>query len=347
MVFFAGIFGSAAVGGYIGHRLKLPAGGMLGSMVAVVIFNMIFQPVVYLPGEFRVLLQLAFGPMLGSRISREEMGGLLKLAFPAGVIIVSMLGFNILFGGIMHLVTGLCIPTTLFATAPGGMMDMAIISADFGANYVYVALLQLCRIIFILMFMMPFYRKAMAKITTPKDVPVPEVKEKAKVYKGYRRFLLTALCGALLGVPLWLLGVPAGAIVGAMIGAAVFNIVTGQGYFPPEVRLPLQIVAGVFIGLRVDRASIMTMNEILVPLLILMVFIVVTTAATTFIVHKLTGLDIFTSLMASTPGGLSEMAILADALNLDAPKVALLHTARLMTVIIIFPQILALVIWLL
>jgi len=140
----------------LGNKLKLPVGGMLGSMAAVIAFNLIVQPPIFVPVELQVALQLAFGPVIGSRITRGDMVGLKRLALPAVAMLVCMLGINIIFGTIMYRFSTLDLATSLFATAPGGMLDMAIVSADFGANSAYVALLQLSRLMFIFICMIPF-----------------------------------------------------------------------------------------------------------------------------------------------------------------------------------------------
>jgi len=347
----------AAAGGLLGYKLKLPAGGMLGAMIAVIIFQLIFQPPISVPIEFQVVLQLSFGAMMGSKVTKKDMLDLKKLALPAVIMISLMLVLNIFFGIVMYRFSYINIPTALFAAAPGGMVDMAIVSADFGANSGYVALLQLSRIMFILIFMMPFYKKIMRKlmvsedallsdslVLTKKDEQLNDIQSKNKSFNKMRQFCLTAFFACALGFVLWWVGVPAGAIMGAMLGGAGYNVISGKAYFPASWRLPLQILAGVFIGLRMDRESLFNMHAIAVPMIILFICVLVITILTALVIHKLTGLDLFTSLMASTPGGLSEMAILADDLGIDAPKVAVLHMARLMTVIILFPTMLALVI---
>ena len=303
---------------------------------------------------FRVALQLSFGPLIGSTISKSDLLGLKRMGFPVAVLLFCMLSLNILFGLIMYWFSALDFPTTLFATAPGGMMDMAIISADLGANYVYVALLQLSRILFIVMFMIPFYKKLLLKFK-PEAVIIHEpVKKEASQdalapvtvrKKGIKDFLLTVLCSVTLGLILWQTGIPAGAIIGSMFGAGIFNTLTNRGYFPKKMRLPLQILAGAFIGMRMDRAGLLAMTEIIVPLIFVFITVIAMTLITAFVVHKLTGLDVFTCLIASTPGGLGEMALLAEELQIDPAKVVVMHTARLMSVIALFPAILTLVLF--
>ena len=355
-IFYLGMIVCIAVfGGLIGNKLKLPVGGMLGAMVVVIAFQLIVPLPISFPRELQIVLMLAFGGMIGSRITKKDMIDLKKLALPAIVMIVCMIILSITFGIVMYHFSEIDIPTALFATAPGGMVDMAIVSADFGANSGYVALLQLTRTMFVLVFMMPFYKKIGSKvsgvdsqlrdnITCSHEVGNMLPQSAKGDYKQSYRFSITIFCALLIGLPLWLLGIPAGAIIGAMLGSAGYNIFSGKAYFPSGLRLPLQILAGIFIGLRMDRESFFNLGGIIIPVLIIFFCVIIITFVTAFIIHKLTGLDLFTSLMASTPGGLAEMTILADDLGIDAPKVTVLHTARLMSVIIMFPMILAFVI---
>ena len=346
----------AAIGGFIGHKFKLPVGGMLGAIAAVLAFNLLFEPGFYLPVYFRVALQLSFGPLIGSRVTKEDLIGLKKLAFPAAVMVICMLCLNVTFGIIMYRISDLDIVTSLFATAPGGMMDMTIISADLGANYVYVALIQLSRTMFVITCMFPFYQKALIKLKTggvasvqadsPSITPEGRPPEPSSIKRKAIRFFSTAFCGCFLGLVFWNLNIPAGAIIGALIGGAAFNVITGNGYFPPRLRLPMQIFAGSFIGAGMDRQSLLAMGEVIVPIVIVVFYVIIITVTTAYIVHKLTGMDAFTSLMATTPGGLGEMSMLADGLKVDMPKVVVMHMARLMSVIILFPFILSFIIWL-
>ena len=337
----------AVAGGFIGNKLKLPAGGMLGAMVAVVALNIIFAQAA-LPSGLQVVLQIASGIMIGSRVTKSDALGLRKLALPAFVMVICMLVINIAIGTVMYRFSKLDIATSLFASAPGGMMDMAIVSAELGANPAYVVLLQLSRLMFIFMCMIPFYRKITSKMKlnpgfTTYVSSISEIGDKQQDIKSgflLKQIFITILCGGTSGLALWWLGIPAGAIIGAMLGTAICNITTSKAYFPPSCRLPLQMVAGAFVGMRMDRESIFAMRGLIVPMLILFVGVITITFATAFVMHKLTRLNMATCLLASTPGGLTEMAILSDNLGLDTPKIAVLQVSRLMSVIIFFPTML-------
>ena len=352
----------AVVGGVVGFKLRLPVGAMLGSMAAVIAFNVLVEPPIVMPTHLQFLLQLAAGPMIGARIVMGNIYALRKAIFPAVLMIVTLIILNIIFGLIIFRFSSMDLATALFATAPGGMMDMAIISMQFDANPAHVALLQLSRLMFIFIFMVPFFRKAIRKMKKSdkanavqtevkltnsmaysKSTPA-EVQAMSGIKKSirYKYFFITFISGAALGLPLHFIGVPAGAMIGAMIGAAAYNIISNKAYFPPGLRSPIQIIAGIFIGMRLDRTSLFSLYELGIPLLILFATVIAMTVCSAFVMHKIGKLDASTSLLSSTPGGLTEMAMLADDINADSAKVAVLQTARLITVIVLFPTILAL-----
>jgi len=65
--------------------------------------------------------------------------------------------------------------------------------------------------------------------------------------------------------------------------------------------------------------------------------------STGFVLHYVFGLDVYTAFLSTTPGGLVELSLLAEALGGDGPRVAILHTLRLITVISVTPIILGLI----
>ena len=128
---------------------------------------------------------------------------------------------------------------------------MAIISVELGANPAYVALLQLSRLLIVYIFMLPFFKKAVSKLAgsasrapgTAPGISIAANETAAPLPEKAKRFLLTLLAACLIGLPLRILGVPAGTIIGAMIGSAGFNTVTGKAYFPLSARIIL-LIAG-------------------------------------------------------------------------------------------------------
>ncbi len=143
----------AFIGGYIGIKLKMPAGALLGAMLAVAIANLGFGFVGQIPKDFRTVAQIVVGGILGLSITRSTVAELRTMLVPAIVLVFSMIGLSLIAGYILHRVTGWDLATAFFSSSPGGMTEMTLTSMSFGADTPKVALLQLMRMLSIVSFM--------------------------------------------------------------------------------------------------------------------------------------------------------------------------------------------------
>lgn len=151
--------------------------------------------------------------------------------------------------------------------------------------------------------------------------------------------LMVAIVGGVIGVKL---KIPAGALVGAMVAVAVYNISTGQGNIPKNFRTVAQIVVGGIIGLNFTTEAFFELKKIIVPTIILVIALISFSILLGFLIHKLTGIDLITMLFSCAPGGLADMTLISEAYGADTTKVVAMHLARLITVIAILPAIIKL-----
>ena len=84
-------------------------------------------------------------------------------------------------------------------------------------------------------------------------------------------------------------------------------------------------------------ASVLGLAGLAVPALLVMAGVLLFSLLTGYVMHQLTKLDLATCLLASTPGGLTEMSLLSEDLGADTPKIAVMQTARLLYVVAFFP----------
>ena len=150
--------------------------------------------------------------------------------------------------------------------------------------------------------------------------------------------LLIAAAGGLIGLKL---KIPAGALIGAMIAVSAYNIYSGNAQIPGSLKIAAQIILGGIIGLSMNMEAVKGLKDLLVPALILVAVLFVFSVAAGFIIAKVTGVDLYTALFSCSPGGLSEMAVIADSYGADISKVVLVHLIRIMSVILFFPLITA------
>ena len=72
---------------------------------------------------------------------------------PAAAVAVNCVMVNYLLGFLIHKTCGLDLPTSLFASVPAGMSDMALVSLEQGGDAPKVAVLQLVRYLCVMAFM--------------------------------------------------------------------------------------------------------------------------------------------------------------------------------------------------
>lgn len=329
-----------ATGGLIARKLGIPSGAMVGSMFFVIIFNLITEKAYFIP-DVKTGLQILSGAMTGCRVGREDVEGLKKLVKPIILLLTAFILMNFTFGGLMILFTDLDVPTALFATSPGGASDMALIGEELGANPAYIALLQVLRLLIIFTCCPPLFKYLFRTGRMKKGTGTENMDESLKPgipdkTNWTKLILVFAVCTAA-GLFFRWLGVTSGAMLGSMLAGATFTVFMGKNRFPSQIRVCMSILSGAFMGCRFSRADLANIDVLALPILIMLVGLIVFILFNGFLVSKFTDLDYPTALFASTPGGMTEMAILAEDMGVDSFKVSILHTIRLFFVIAFFP----------
>ncbi|MCL2007788.1 MAG: AbrB family transcriptional regulator, partial [Treponema sp.] len=237
--------------------------------------------------------------------------------------------------------------TAFFASAPGGITDIVLISTETDANPLQISLIHSSRLFFALVFL-PILSKHITSIIEKKWPILCASREKRKdssisIIESTKKsginvfFSLTvAVCGALTG---FFLGIPAGTLVFSMVFTCIFNLTTKRAYIPIKLRKATQIFAGSIIGSSITMGNIMEISSVILPLIIILSGLIIMNLGIGILIFFLCKLDIRTALFSTIPAGATEMALIVDDLDGDGPKVALIQTFRLISVISIFPQV--------
>lgn len=85
----------AGIGGYIGIKIKMPAGAFVGAMFAVAIFNMTTGKG-DLPIQFKTIAQIVVGGMIGLNFGTDKIASFKGLLLPSSAYITLPLDFDIL-----------------------------------------------------------------------------------------------------------------------------------------------------------------------------------------------------------------------------------------------------------
>lgn len=151
--------------------------------------------------------------------------------------------------------------------------------------------------------------------------------------------LLLTVCVASAGsYLLYKLKIPAGALIGAIIFSAAFNLFTSFGTFPKVMKTIMQAVAGAFIGLRITRRDIGELRKTFVGGLVMFCFMIFYTLGVGFLLHSVSELDLATALVCAMPAGLSDTSIISADLGANATQTTIVHTVRTLFAILLLPQ---------
>ncbi len=320
-------------GGLFLRKFRLPAGALVGALLAAMLINSMYTTDLLYPYELRLFIQILSGLVIGTRFTRSDIRSLRSMALPVFILMAVLLATNLLFAFIMEYSTELSFMTSFFACAPGGVSDLALVATDFGAVMEHVALLQLFRLVTVILVFPPMIRKMLGIGSQAKEKTLVLTRKEGTI----PTHVLTFLCALSGGLAFHALSIPAGAILGAILAVAVLNLGSDRASYPLSLKVMVQIAAGTYIGSRITLSSFASMHILLVPALILVVELFFMAFVAAFILHKVCHLSWATALFSATPGGIQEMGLISDELGLETPKIVLMHTFRILAVLGVLP----------
>lgn len=330
----------AILGGCIGLKLRVPAGALIGAMIATAVLNIAFNAA-YMPAELKFYTQVATGAYIGAKISKADLRKLRKIIWPALLLVVIMMTFSIAVSGVIYYLSDMTIATALFSMAPAGVTDMTLASMDFDTEPSVVALIQTLRITFTVA-LLPCIIKW---IKDRWHITVSGAVQEASVFAGRKKTWhdlgLTCLIALLAGGLGKFLRVPGGAIAFSMIGCAGFNLVTNRGNIPLNLRRFIQMFAGALIGCTIGRAQIIQVLELRGITVIAIVSFFLLDLVAAVVISHLFHIDIITALFACAPGGVTDMALIAEDLGADSVRVTGMHMIRLVGIVALYPAIIS------
>lgn len=138
----------ALIGGFIGSRTKIPAGTLIGAMIAVGIINLLdFKP--EMPKYCCIIAQSILGGSLGLLITKDLLMELKNYLAPSLMVVILLSIFGAIVGIIVSKVSGIDLQTSLFGSVPGGMQEMIILSESYNVDHIAIVVMQTIRRILI------------------------------------------------------------------------------------------------------------------------------------------------------------------------------------------------------
>ena len=323
----------AILGGYLASKKKVPAAYMLGALFLVALFN-ICSNKAFLPNYFKFITQIATGTFIGSKFRSEDIKMLKKVIIPGMTMVLLMITFSFILSYLMSTFLGIDNLTSFFATAPGGIMDISLIAYDFKANSSQVALLQLIRLISVISFV-PFFTKKCYEKSNKKNISFEqEIKNEIKEEKS---FLFTIIVGIIGGIIGYFSHLPAGTMSCSMALVAYFNVKTHKAYMPLTLRKIIQSFGGALIGAKVTLSDVIALKNLILPIILIIIGFCLMNVFVGFFLYKTTKFSLSTALLSASPGGMSDISLMAEDLGANGPQVASMQFLRAIFIVGIYP----------
>jgi membrane AbrB-like protein len=310
--------------GYLFDRLHTPVPWMIGPMVAVATLNLMGVRM-HSPPYARQMGQV----ILGSAVSLyftptvvKELGANLPaiVAATIAVFLVGALGALTL-----SRASGVDGKSTFFASIPGGAMAMAVLAERYGAQIAPVAVAHSLRVS-IVVILVPF-------AVTYGGIPLEAAAYRPQVPLDYSILALWLAFGFFIGEISERLGLQNGYLLAPIFFGAALTLSGIQlSAVPHWLTEFAQLMFGLVLGSRYERAFFARYRLFIPFALLNSFFIVIASVASALILAWAFELPIATMIIATSPGGLAEMTILAQALQISVPLVVAFHLFRVVIV---------------
>ena len=151
-----------SVGGFLGAKTKLPAGVMLGAVLAVIAVKLSFKASWETPPAYGLACQIILGVLIGLTYKPVMFSELGYLIVPIIISTVYLVACGMVLAFVFAKWLPLDLPTAYVATSPGGMSALVPMATDIDVNAALIASFHFFRIFFVVCTA-PFIFKLMVK----------------------------------------------------------------------------------------------------------------------------------------------------------------------------------------
>lgn len=320
---------SALVGGAL-QMAGIPAALFLGPMAGGVVAG-INGASVRVPATLYRVAQGIVGVLIAQALTPRILATFREDWLLFVPIVLSVLMASSLLGYLIsrwHVLPG---TAGVWGASPGGATAMVLMAEAFGADARLVAFMQYLRVIFVAVA-----AAIVARFFAATDgVPIPAIVWFPAIDPvGFSQTVALIALGVPLGV---LMKVPAGAMLVPMVVGTALHI---SGY--ASFQLPEWLLVGGYaligwsIGLGFTRQVVRHAARVFPQIAASIVALILFCCALAFLLSRILGIDLLTAYLATSPGGMDSIAIIASASGkVDLPLVMALQAVRFFFVLLL------------
>ena len=320
---------AAAGGAAAAHLLNMPAGWIVGGLLAVAVASLAGLNTA-VPARLHAPVFLLLGIYAGTGVSQETLNQM--QIWPASFVVLGITVVGLIGGSYwwLHVRHGWHRNDALLASVPGALSLVIATAEGLKADLRKVAITQTLRVLVLvqsiplLAFFIgyPAGTSALAerRVAGPLDLAI----------------FLAAGAGAAL--VLQRLRLPGAWVIGGMAATATL-LLTGavEARLPATLAVPLTVALAAITGSRFRPDDLALLPRLAAAALGAFAIAVTVSAAGAVTVTLIFGVDIIQTLLAFAPGALEALTILALQMNIDPAYVAAHHVARFGALVIAVP----------
>ncbi len=332
---------AACAGAWLAHLVRLPGGLMIGATFGTAATTLALdgRP---LPDRLTVIVFVAVGVLLGLLVNRRTLRALRPVLLPAVACGVGLIIVGIATALLLRAL-GIAPDGDVLATSPGALSVLSAAAADAGLDAPTVALFHLTRLILILVTI-PLLLRLLPDAPAPARVDDGSFDTAAPSRPVLAARWAMVVAGAAVGAALAsVVGLGGALIFGATIGTAAVAVSLPRPLVTPAwFGTAVQVGVGWMIGSLVTLESIAAMRTAIVPAVLSAVIGIAAGIGLAYAMRAV-GVRLAGDVLATSPGALESLSVIAVERRAGAVQVAVFHTLRVLLVLLSLPVLLTLV----
>ncbi|WP_333804445.1 AbrB family transcriptional regulator [Sulfurospirillum sp.] len=325
--------GVGVLGAILFSLIKAPLPWLLGSIVAIAIASRFPKISLRSPKMFSAPARAVLGITIGSAFNPTILHYLTD--FISSIVLILPFVIIITLCGMLYYWKWLGFDkmTAYFSSMPGGLLEMVMLAEAMGANVYKVTLAQSSRLLFIV-FSLPFVIQAISHVPLDGRASVTQ----PFLSSDPHDMIILAVCAVVGWWGALKLKIPGGTMIGPMIlGAIVYGSGLVHSRPPNEILKLIQLILGATVGFVFVGVSFKEILKVLGQTLGYFVILMIVSLSFVLLVSWMTEFPLLSILLAFSPGGQSEMNLIAIIVGANLPYVALHHIVRMLLVMSVAP----------
>lgn len=318
----------AGVAGQLLKYWQMPAALFLGPMLVAIGFEVMGANIrvhknIFRLGQGTVGVLIAHSMTMAVLITALHSWHVMLFATVLTVLLSAAVGLGLVrFGGIAG-------STAAWGTSPGAASAMVAMSEDYGADSRVVATMQYVRVVCVVMI------GAMVSRIIGVEGGATEAHSADVALKGMNLLNFALSLAVIVFGVLVANKIPAGALMGPLLIGGALQLSGLLQITLPGWMLTLAYASiGAYVGLRFDRPTIAYVWRRLPAMILGSLILIVLCALSAWLIAVMLDKDYLSVYLATSPGGLDAMAIIAIDTHSDVGFVLAMQTLRLVGVVL-------------